>query len=215
MYRTVLQIVYVGLLITIFSCKHKANQNSCTETDKKMNTSKGFYDKELDNMQKIPQIIKIDREPERLSKEVSTYTVTLTTESSKVKLEDTQFSIDDNKWQDSPIFNNVNCGKQSFYARNKRNKSWIDKKEYFLECFVDVPLPTISHLNELLTQIAGCDDDASDQLRKLGKNLPVRGINDITNIEQLLRDACVNRMIYVVKKIETDKNGNLSAIIIQ
>jgi len=52
-------------------------------------------------------------------------------------------------------------------------------------------------------------------LRELGKSLPVRGIYDITNIEQLLRNACANSMIYVVKKIETDKNGNLSAIIIQ
>jgi len=215
MYKTVLQIVCAGLLITIFSCKHKTSSNSYTETDKKTVISRGLYDKESDNTQKIPQIIKIDREPERLSKEVTTYTVTLTTEGSKVKLEDTQFSIDEKKWQDSPQFNNVKCGKQVFYARNKRNKSWIDKKEYFLECFVDVPVPTISHLNELLTQIADCDDDASDQLRELGKNLPVRGINDISNIEQLLRDACVNRMIYVVKKIETDKNGNLSAIIIQ
>jgi len=172
-------------------------------------------DEETDDTPQIPQITKIKKSPDRLTKEVKTYTVTLTTEGKKVKLEDTEFSLDGKNWQKSAEFKDVKGGKYTFYARSKKDKSLQDKKEMYFECFVDVPLPTIPQLNELLKKIADCEDAASDELRKYSKNLPVRGVANINKIEQLVRDACINGTIYVVQKIETDKNGNLAAIIIR
>jgi len=172
-------------------------------------------DEETDEAAQIPQIIQINSSPDRLTKEVKTYTVTVITEGKKVTLDDTEFSLDGKDWQKSAEFKNVECGKYTFYARNKRGKSLQDEKEMYFECFVDVPLPTIPQINELLKQIAECDDQASDELRKFGKNLPVRGVANIDNVEQLVRDACVNGVIYVVQKIETDNSGNLAALIIQ
>ena len=169
---------------------------------------------ETDNTPQIPQITRINKSPDRLSKGVETYTVTLIIEGKKVSLDDTEFSLDGKEWQKSAEFKDVKCGKYTFYARNKKNKSLQDLKEMYFECFVDVPLPTISQLNELLKQMAGCDDSASDELRKLGKNLPVRGVANIDDIEQLVRDACMNEVIYVAQKIETDASGSLAAIII-
>jgi hypothetical protein len=171
-------------------------------------------DEETDDAPKTPQITRINKSPETLTKEINTYTVTLITEGKKVTLEDMEFSLDGNDWQQSAEFKNVNCGKHIFYARNKRNKSLQDQKEMYFECFVDVPQPRIPQLNELLKQIADCDDNAGDELRKFGKNLPVRGVANISNIEELVRDACMNTAIYAVQIIETDNSGNLSAIII-
>ena len=197
MNENVLKIVLAGLLITtMFSCRHKAS------------------DKETGDIPQIPQITGINRLPDRLTKEAETYTVTLITEGEKVTVEDTEFSLDGKEWQKSAEFKNVKCGKCTFYARNKRDKSLQDQIEMSFECFADVPLPTIPQLNELLKQIADCDDNASDELRKFGKNLPVRGVANVSNIEQLVRDACMNGVVYVAQKIETDEDGNLAAIII-
>ena len=191
-------ITLSGLLITMFSCKPQADSNT-----------------QRDNAPKIPQITNISKMPERLTKEVMTYTVTLITEENKVTLEDTEFSLDGKEWQKSAEFQSVTCGKYTFYARNKRNKSLQDQKEMSFECFVDVPLPTIPQLNELLKQIADCDDKASDALRVFGNNLPVRGIDNVSNMEQLLREACMNEVVFTVQKIETDTGGNLAAIVLQ
>ena len=161
-----------------------------------------------------PQITSIDASPKKLTKEVRTYTVTISTEGKIVTLANTEFSSDGKNWQKSPEFKNVACVKQTFYARNSRNKSLQDKSEIVFECFHDIPLPTIQQLNDLLKLIADADDDAGDDLRKFGRNLPVRGVANITNITELIRDASSNSTIYTVQKIETDKNGNLEAIII-
>ena len=217
MNKTVLKIALAGLLVTtMFSCKYKS---ATTEGTVSSQDSSSYFetehDEEKDDTPQIPQITAINKSPDRLTKKVNAYTVTLITEGKKVTLEDTEFSLDGKDWQKSPEFKNVKCGKYTFYARNKRDKSLQGQKEMFFECFVDVPLPTIPQLNELLKQIADCDDKASDELRKYGKNLPVHGVANISNIEQLIRDACMNGVIYVVQKIETDNSNNLAAIIIQ
>ena len=213
MNKTVFKITLAILLITaMFSCKHKTDPNTFIGVEEEMILSES--DEETDGTPQTPQITKINKSPDRLTKEVKTYTVTLITEGKKVSLEDTEFSLDGKDWQKSTEFKNVECGKYTFYARHKRDKSLQDQKEMYFECFVDVPVPTLSRLNELLKQIADCDDAASDELRKFGKNLPVSGVANISNIEQLVRDACMNGVIYVVQKIETDKSGNLAAIII-
>jgi len=165
-----------------------------------------------DNTPQIPQITSINKSPDRLTKDVKTYNVTIATEGKKVTLENTEFSLDGKDWQKSAEFKNIACGKYTFHARNRRDKSLQDQKEMFFECFVDVPTPTIAQINELLKQIADCDDHASDELRKYGKNLPVRGVTKIGNIEQLVRDACINGVIYAVQRIETDNSGNLQEI---
>ena len=215
MYKTVLIIAFAGLFITMFSCKHKSNPRSLKGLREGKVLSKDFSDEDNDDVPKIPQIIRINYSPDRLSKEVKAYTVTLVTEGKRVSLENTEFSLDGKNWQKSAEFKNVSCGKYSFFARNKRDKSLQDQKEMFFECFVDVPLPTVHQLNELLKKIADCDDHASDELRKFGKNLTVGGVENAGNIEQLVRDACINGITYIVQKIETDTNGNLAAIIIQ
>jgi len=201
------------LITTLFSCGHKNVRDNILEgtiiTDYENES-----DEERGDTPKTPQIIKIGKSPEKLTKEVNFYTITLITEGKKVRLEDTEFSLDGKVWQKSAEFKNVVCGKHIFYARNKREKSLQDKKEMYLECFVDAPLPTVPQLNELLKHITDCDDDASDELRKLGKDLFVRGMDNVSNIEQLIRDACMNGILYVVEKIEIDINGNLIAIII-
>ena len=214
MNTTVLKVALAGLLLTtIFSCRQKSDSHTFIGVEE--GTDSGSEsDEATDDAPKIPQIIKINKSPDRLTKEVKTYTVTLLTEGKRVRLEDTEFSFDGKDWQKSAEFNNVQCGKYTFYARNKQDKSLQDQKEMFFECFVDVPLPTIPQLNALLKQIADCDDKASDELRKFGKNLPVRGVSNVSDIEQLVRDACMNGVIYVVQKIETDNSGNLFAIII-
>ena len=190
MKKTLLILALAGIMVALFSCGHKAGSTN-------------------------PQIVEISQSPERLTKDVKSYTVTLITEAKKVALENTEFSLDGKVWQKSAEFKNLACGKYTFYARNKRDKSLQDQKEMYFECFVDVALPTIPQLNELLKQIADCDDQAGDELRKFGKNLPVRGVDNVGNIEQLLRDACMNGKIYVAEKIETDTNGNLTEIKIQ
>ena len=193
------------------SCSYKAEKNNILDktviTDYK-NDSK----EKADGASQIPQITKINKSPDRLTKEVKTYTITLITEGEKVKVGDTEFSIDGKNWQKTGDFKDVTGGKYTFYVRNRRDKSLQDQKEMFFEPFVDAPLPTIPQLNELLKQIADCDDKASDELRQFGRILPVSGIANISNIEQLVRDACMNEIIYVVQKIETDNSGNLTAI---
>ena len=214
MMKILLKIVLYGLIaVALFSCNCKKDKNNAFEE-----TVVTDYEYEYDSMDETdgkpqtPQITNINKSPDRLTKEVTTYTVTLTTEGKRVKLEDTEFSLDGKKWQKTGVFQDVKCGKHTFYVRNKKNKSLQDKKEMFFESFVDVPLPTIPQLNNLLKLISDCDDTASDELRKFGKGLPIHGVDHIENIEQLVRDACMNEVIYVVQKIETDKNGNLSAI---
>jgi len=213
MNKTVLKIVFAAaFLTTLFSCRHKSAPAEGTVSSQ---DSIRYSVTESDEGTGVaPQIIKINKSPDRLTKEVNAYTVTLLTEGKKVKFEDTEFSMDGKDWQQSPEFKNVKCGKNTFYARNRQNKSMQDRKQMYFECFVEVPLPTIPQLNELLKQIADCDDKASDELRKYGKNLPVRGISNIGDMEQLIRDACMNGVIYAVQKIETDKSGNIEAIII-
>ena len=214
MKKVLLKIVLIGLIVTIlFSCGHKNAGNNTQEkivTTDSINNNK----EETDGTPQLPQIININKSPDKLTKEVKTYTVTVITEDKKVKLEDTEFSLDGKDWQKSVEFRNVECGTHTFYARNKHDKSLQNQKEMYLECFADVPLPTIPQLNELLKQIAACNDKASDEFRKYGKNLPVSGVANVSNIEQLVRDACMNGVIYVVQKIETDKSGNLAAILI-
>ena len=214
MYKTVLIFAFAGLFITMFSCRHKSNHRSLNGLREGTVLSQDFSDEDNDDVPKIPQIIRINYSPDRLSKEVKAYTVTLVTEGKRVSLENTEFSLDGKNWQKSAEFKNVSCGKYSFYARNKRDKLLQDQKEMFFECFVDVQLPTVAQLNELLKKIANCDDHASDELRKFGKNLPVRGADNAGNIEQLVRNACINGITYIVQKIETDTSGNLAAIII-
>ena len=213
MKKGILKIALWGLILTtLFFCGCKNARNNLEETV--ITDAEYDSEEETDGAPKIPQITYINKLPERLTKEVKTYTVTLVTEGKKVKLEDTEFSIDGKNWQKSTEFKEVPCGKYTFYARNTKNKSLQDQKEMYFECFAEVALPTISQLNELLKQIAKCNDEANDTLRKYGKNLPVRGVADINNIEQLIRDACMNGVTYVVQKMETDKNGNLIAITI-
>ena len=215
MKKVPLRIILFTLIGTIlFSCAPKNDRNSTLEriiTSESDNDSEEIADPTL----QIPQIIMISKSPERLTKEVNAYSVTLITEERKVALKYTEFSLDGKDWQKSTEFKNITCGKHTFYARNKRNKSLQDQKEMYFECYVDVQLPTIPKLNEYLRGIASCDDKASDELRKFGKDLPVRGIANVDNIEQLIRNACMNEVIYVVEKIETDQNGDLVAIIIQ
>lgn len=208
MRKILLKITLSGLILTtLFSCGINNDKN---ETE--ISAYEDDDEEETDNTLQAPQIIKIDPTPKKLTKEVQTYTVTLKTEGKKVTLEDTEFSIDGKNWQPSSEFKNVKGGKYTFYARNKKGQSLQSKREIYFEPFVDLPAPTISQLNALLKQI--CDDKANDALLKYGRNLPVRGVADISNMEQLVRDACINEVVYIVQKIETDKNGNLAAIII-
>jgi len=214
MNKTGLIIALAGFVVTtLFSCGHKNVKNNTLEEIETGGSGTEIYE-ETDNAFQIPQITRINKSPDILTKEAQNYTVTLVTEGKRVKLEDTEFSMNGKDWQKSAEFKNVTCGEYTFYARNKRNKSLQDQKKMFLECFVEVPLPTISQLNEYLRQIADCDDNASDELRKFGKNLPIRGVANVSNIEQLVREACMNGVKYVVEKIETDASGNLVAIII-
>jgi len=210
------KIIFTGLIVTtLFSCSHKNSENSTAQEGTVITDSIVQIDnEEIEGKSQSPQIILINKTPDRLTKEVKTYAVTLITEGKKVKLEDTEFSIDGKNWQKSGKFQNLAGGKYTFYARNKNDKSLQNSREMYLEPFVDVPLPTIPQLNALLKQIADCDDKASDELRKFGKNLTVIGVENIGNIEQLIRDACMNGAVYTVQKIETDKSGNLAAIII-
>ena len=220
MKKVILKIALTGLIVTtLFSCGHKNDRNNTLRNDTLevvtvIADSISDSEEKTDEMPQIPQITNIKKSPDRLTKEVNAYTVTLITEGKKVTLDDTEFSLDGKDWQKSAEFKNVKCGKYTFYARNKRDKSLQAQKEMYFECFVDVPLPTTLQLNELLKQIADCDDKASDELRKYGKNLPVSGVANVSNIEQLVREACMNGIIYVVQKIETDESGNLATIII-
>ena len=202
MNKTVIKIALSGLLISMFSCNHKVEKSSIIEVEQ------GIVENESDH---TPQITEDKIIP---NKETKTYTVILTTEGEKVKLDDTEFSLDGKNWQKTGEFQKLAGGKYIFYARNKRNKSLQTQRERYLEPFVDVPAPTIPQLNELLQQIADCNDEASDELRKFGKNLPVHGVANFGNIEQLIRDACVNGVVYDVQKIEADTSGNLAAIVI-
>jgi len=214
MQKVILKITLSGFIaITLFSCAHKNAGNNTLEGTVVTDTGNDSIE-DGDDSPHIPQIIMINKSPDRLTNEVKTYTVTLITEGKKVKLEDTEFSIDGKNWQKPSEFQNLAGGKYTFYARNKSNKSLQTRREMYLEPFADVPLPTIPQLNELLKQIANCNDKASDELRKFGKNLPISGVNNIGNIEQLIRDACMNGTVYIVQKIETDKSGNLAVIII-
>jgi|GEM_PF-2686474 len=214
MKKIILKIVLLGLIVTtLFSCDCKKNRNNTLDGTGSMDPE-NISNEETDNTPQIPQITNINKSPDRLTKEVQTYTVTLITEGKKVKLEDTKFSLDGKKWQESPEFKNVKCGEHIFYARYKNKNSLQSQKAMYFECFVDVPLPTVSQLNELLKKIAECDDNAMDEFRKYGKNVPVHGISDVGNIERLVRDACTKEVIYVVKEIKSDKSGNLAGIII-
>ena len=212
MYQTFFNILFYGLiLISLFSCKQKVDSNSWIDHREETVIDLEEAIKDISN---IPQIVQIIKSPDRLTKEIKTYTVTIITHAKNVTLDNTEFSINGTEWQKSAEFKNVECGKKTFYTRNKKDKSMKDQKEMCFECFVDVPLPTIIQLNELLQQTADCNDRASDELRQLGKNLPVRGITHVDNIEQLVRDACMNGIIYVVQRIESDSNGNLTEIFI-
>jgi len=193
-------IAFAGLLITMFSCKPKPSSIIGFE--------QGIVAGKPNNM---PQITEDKVIP---NNDTKTYTVVLITEGEKVKLDDTEFSIDGKIWQQSGEFQKLAGGKYTFYARNKRDKSLQTQRERYLEPLVDVPAPTIPQLNELLKQIADCDDTASDELRKFGRDLPVHGVANVGNIEQLIRDACINGVVYNVKKIETETGGNLAAIVI-
>jgi len=215
MKKVILKIILTGLIITtLFSCGHKSARNNASEETVIIDFGNDSIEEVQGSIPQIPQITNIKKSPDRLTKEVKTYTVTLITEGERVKLEDTEFSLDGKEWQKTGEFKDVKGGKYTFYARNKRDKSLQNQKEMYFEPFVEVSLPTIPQLNELLKQIADCDDKASDELRKFSKSLPVHGVANISNIEQLIRDACTNGIIYVVQKIETGDNGNLAAIII-
>jgi len=216
MHKVIFKTALSGLIaITLFSCDHK---NSGNNTQDELVISHPGNDsiakKEPMGVPQIPEIVNITKSPDKLTKQVNTYTVTLTTEGVKVKPEDTEFSLNGKDWQKSGEFQNLPGGEYTFYARNKRDKSLQSQKKMNFECFVDVPVPTIPQLNELLKQIADGDDKAIDEFRKFGKNLPVRGVANINNIEQLVIDACTNEVIYVVQKINTDANGNLATILI-
>ena len=149
MKKIILKIALSVLIVTtLFSCGNKNVKNNTFEDTVITDSENNNYE-ESDGAHQIPQITTINRSPDRLSKEVETYTVTLTTEGKKVKLEDTEFSLNGKDWQKSAEFKNVRCGENTFYARNKQNKSLQDQKEMYLECFVDVQLPTIPQLTSI------------------------------------------------------------------
>jgi len=203
MNKTVLIIALAGLLLAMFACNHRAEKPSIIKLEE------GIVEgKDVSNMPQITEDIVVP------NKATKTYTVTLITEGEKLKLDDTEFSLDGKKWQKSSEFQNLTGGKYTFYARNKRDKSLQTQRERYLETLVDVPTPTIPQLNELLKQIADCNDTASDELRKFGRDLSVHGVNNVGNIEQLIRDACINGVVYNVQKIETETSGNLAGIVI-
>lgn len=163
-----------------------------------------------------PQITILTKTPDKLTNTVKVYTVTITTDAGIVPLRETEFSKDGVQWQSSNVCKSLLPGTYTFYARNVQDKSLQDQKILVLDPFVPAPPPTIAQLNALLNQIATCDDMATDSIRKLlGSNLPVKGIANISNVQQLVIDACVNGIHYQVTGISENHNRDVVSITVK
>jgi len=212
MEKVIVKIAFIGLIVTtLISCGHKNNIDKPLGGTE-ITDSENIKEKEIDDMPEIPQITNIIKIPDRLTKEIKTYTVTLITEGKKVTLDDTEFSIDGKNWRKTGEFKEVTSGKYTFYARNKRNKSLLSKKEHYFEPYMDVPLPTIAQLNDYIKKIADYDDKAIDAMRKcLGNDCRVKGVGNIENVQQLILDISTKSRIYSVTNMEV-KNGIITSI---
>jgi len=211
MNKTILKIALVGLLTTtMFSCKYRTDIHDFTGPKEKTVLPK---DSNSDTtVPQVPQITKINKSPDKLTKDDETYTVTLVTEGEKETLQDMEFSMDGKYWQNIGEFKDVKGGKHTFYARNKRDRSLQDKKEMYFEPFVEIQIPTNSQLNEYLKQIANYDEMAIDNMRKcLGNDCCVKGVENIKNVQELIMDITIKGTIYSVTNIEM-KDGYVISI---
>lgn len=160
-----------------------------------------------------PQITYLAKTPDRLTKSKKVYTVKVNTDPGIVPISETEFSVDGTIWQKSNVFPNLEADTYTFYARNARDESMQDEKQLVLEAFVPTPPPTVAQLDNLLKEVMSCDDKASDEMKRLlGNNLPVHGVSNISNVQQLVTDACVNGKLYKVTNIDLNNDGDVISI---
>jgi len=136
----------------------------------------------------IPAITNVTNNPEKLSKSIKTYTITLSTDTTLVPLKQTEFSMDGEKWQAEPTFININPGSYIFYARNKKDKEAITETPlYEFEPYTP-HIVTKDEVNALLKKLYEDDLDAASKLKRLcGARTLVTGLenNGITNVSGL------------------------------
>lgn len=162
-----------------------------------------------------PQITNLTKTPDKLTNTVKVYTVTITTDAGIVSLSETEFSKDGEQWQSSNVFKNLSPGTYTFYARNTRDESQQDLKQLVLDIFVPTPPPTIAQLNALLSEIATYNDIATDNMRRLlGNNLPVKGVPNINNVQQLITDVN-NGKHYQVIAIDLNSYNDIVSITVR
>jgi len=211
MKKVILKIALIGLIVTtLFSCSGNKNEGNNT-----IETFDGRVDSiTLNGTPQIPEIIEINKSPDRLTKEVNTYTVTLITDSEKVKLDDTEFSMDEKNWQKTGEFKDIKGGNYIFYARNKQDKSLLYETKQYLDSIIagNDPPPTAAQLNNYIIKIADYDDKAIDSMRNcLGNACKVKGAENIRDVQQLITDISTKSAIYSVTDIET-KSGIVTSI---
>ena len=138
-----------------------------------------------------------------LDKNGETYTV-------KVELhpgcaENVEYSIDGKKWQESNTFTKLKPKKYWFYARNVKQNAYVDSTERTLP---EPPknIPSVDQANVLINKmINDGNDDAAKQFKKgLGVSTPVRGVENISTIQELLNDIMMNDGKYSITEIEKD-----------
>jgi len=163
-----------------------------------------------------PQIINITNTPNKLTKTVQVYTVTVTTDVNIVPMSNTEFSKDGTNWQSKNVFPNLSAGTYTFYARNTRDKSLQDQKRLVLEPFIPEPPPTVAQLNGLINQIANSNQSAYDDFLKiLGNNCPVKGASSISNALELANEAFISSRSFTVTNIATNSNGDVLSITVK
>ena len=121
-----------------------------------------------------------------------TYSVKIITDVKVVPLIDSEFSIDNSSFQSSDVFNNLNPGFYTFYARNIRDNSLIHQFQFNLPPISPPTSISDAELNNLLRKIANGDTNAFDRWRKEvdgSQPLPVSGAQSISNSYELVIDA--------------------------
>lgn len=156
----------------------------------------------------------------KLGKKISVCTVTIIMDTSAgaAPLNEIEFSKDGTNWQDANVFKDMKAGTYTFYARNKRDESLIDEEQWILKPYESCSPPTKEDLNDILEKIADCDDQASDKMKKLlcnNDNLIVKGVANITNMQELVIDACARSKSYKVTHIELNSDGDVLSITVK
>lgn len=151
------------------------------------------------------EIESLNTTPNLISNPGDKYTVLVIL--SKQSTSDVEFSMDNKKWVQSNTFNGLAPGSYTFYARNRSENTYCDKRDCTLKSVA--PKITAEQINALLRKVADYDDAAADKLSPYN-SIPVIGVKNVPDFGQLVTNVSNGSSITVVS-IQTNGDGSIKS----